>query len=244
MWIQGEQNEMAIAEPLIEAPFSKRRSLSQEVAAIIKKQMVDGVLKPGDRIVETKLARELGLSQTPIREAIRLLSGEGIVTIVPNKGPVVQTLSGADIFEIYSIRAVLEGLAMRMATQVASQKEIEAVERLYDRMTRKLNDDSVTSLLRDSAHLHASIVALSKHSRLMATYESVSFQISLVNRILARVSTKQKEVDQHRELVDALVKRDPEHAERTIRAHIYRSYREFTELEDVADVRPLESLWF
>lgn len=235
---------MALAETPSTAPFAGRRSLSQEVAALIKKQMVDGVLNPGDRIVETKLAKELGLSQTPIREAIRQLSGEGIVTIVPNKGPVVQTLSQKDIFEIYSIRAVLEGLAMRMATQVATAEEIEAVQRIHDRMKRKLQDDSVTSLLRDSAHLHASIVALSKHSRLIATYESVSFQISLVNRILARVSTKQKEVDQHLELVEALAGRDPEHAERTIRAHIYRSYREFTELEEIPSAELPESLWF
>ena len=235
---------MALAETPSAAPFAGRRSLSQEVAALIKKQMVDGVLNPGDRIVETKLAKELGLSQTPIREAIRLLSGEGIVTIVPNKGPVVQTLTQKDIFEIYSIRAVLEGLAMRMATQVASAEEIEAVQRIHERMVRKLHDDSVTSLLRDSAHLHASIVALSKHSRLIATYESVSFQISLVNRILARVSTKQKEVDQHRELVEALAGRDPEHAERTMRAHIYRSYQEFTELEDTPSTDLPESLWF
>ncbi len=235
---------MALAETPSAAPFAGRRSLSQEVATLIKKQMVDGVLNPGDRIVETKLAKELGLSQTPIREAIRQLSGEGIVTIVPNKGPVVQTLTQTDIFEIYSIRAVLEGLAMRMATQVASTEEIEAVQRIHERMVRKLHDDSVTSLLRDSAHLHASIVALSKHTRLIATYESVSFQISLVNRILARVSTKQKEVDQHLELVEALAGRDPEHAERTIRAHIYRSYREFTELEDTPGAPPPESLWF
>ena len=235
---------MALAETLSAAPFAGRRSLSQEVAALIKKQMVDGVLNPGDRIVETKLAKELGLSQTPIREAIRLLSGEGLVTIVPNKGPVVQMLTQTDIFEIYSIRAVLEGLAMRMATQVASTDEIDAVRRIHERMVRKLHDDSVTSLLRDSAHLHASIVALSKHSRLIATYESVSFQISLVNRILARVSTKQKEVDQHLELVEALAGRDPEHAERTMRAHIYRSYREFTEIEDTPGAPPPESLWF
>jgi DNA-binding GntR family transcriptional regulator len=235
---------MALAETPSAAPFAGRRSLSQEVAALIKKQMVDGVLNPGDRIVETKLAKELGLSQTPIREAIRQLSGEGIITIVPNKGPVVQTLTQKDIFEIYSIRAVLEGLAMRMATQVASAEEIEAVQRIHERMVRKLHDDSVTSLLRDSAHLHASIVALSKHSRLIATYESVSFQISLVNRILARVSTKQKEVDQHRELVEALAGRDPEHAERTMRAHIYRSYQEFTELEDTPSTDLPESLWF
>jgi DNA-binding GntR family transcriptional regulator len=89
--------------------------------------MVDGVPQAGDRIVETKLAKELGLSQTPHPRSHPPPLRGSIVTIVPNKGPVVQTLSSTDIFEIYSIRAVLEGLAMRMATQVASPQEIEAV---------------------------------------------------------------------------------------------------------------------
>lgn len=227
-----------------EAPFARRQSLSQDVADLIKKQMVDGELKPGDRIVESKLARELGISQTPIREAIRLLAGEGIVKIVSNKGPVIQTLSMDDVFEIYSIRAMLEGLAMRMATQTASDEEISGIERIYERMKRRLRDDSVSSLLRDSAHLHASIVALSKHSRLITTYKSISFQILFVNKILGSISTKQKEVDQHLELIEALKSRETDPAERTMRAHIYRSYQEFVEFEDGNESHLAESSLF
>lgn len=224
---------MTMLNGVEDAPFLHRQSLSQEVADLIKKQMVEGDLKPGDRIVESKLARDLGLSQTPIREAIRLLAGEGIVKIVSNKGPVIQTLSMDDVFEIYSIRAMIEGLAMRMATQVASEDEIKSIERIYERMERRLRDETVTSLLRDSGHLHASIVALSKHSRLISTYKSISFQILFVNKILGSISTKQKEFDQHKELIDALNSRDPDSAEQIMRAHIYRSYREFAELENV-----------
>lgn len=229
--MERELSKMSASETETGSILSRRKSLSQEVADLIKQQMIDGDLNPGDRIVETKLAKELGVSQTPIREAIRLLAGEGIVKIISNKGPIVQTLGMDDIFEIYSIRAMLEGLAIRMATQTASDDEIAEVRRFFERMLRRLHDDSVNSLLRDSAYLHASIVALSRHSRLIAAYKSLTFQILFVNKILAHVSTKQKEVDQHLELVEALEARDPDCAERTMRGHIYRSYCEFAELE-------------
>lgn len=235
---------MTPSETPSDSRFSGRKSLSQEVAELIKQLLINGDLNPGDRIVETKLARDFGVSQTPIREAIRLLAGEGIVQIVSNKGPVVQVLTMEDVFEIYSIRAMLEGLAIRMACQTSNDADIEGIRRTYERMQRRLLDDSVNSLLRDSAHLHASIVYLSKHSRLIATYKSITFQILFVNKMLARISTKQKEVDQHLELVEALERKNPDDAERTMRAHIYRSYREFAELDGIEAPSVNSSMFF
>lgn len=242
--IEFTQGQKDVDQAVIGTVFPSRQNLSQEVATYIKELIATGRLNPGDRVIESKLAKELGLSATPIREAIRQLAGEGIVSIVPNKGPLVRTLSKQDIFEIYSVRSVLEGFAIRVATQTASPEEVRNVANLYEDMKRKLHDDSVSSLLQDSARLHRSIVELSHHSRLISMYDSISFQISLLNRILGRKSTKQKEVDQHLELVEALVQRDPDNAERTLRAHIYRSFQEFTELEEIRAPQQEDLKWF
>lgn len=223
---------MATPSSITKAYFADRQNLSQELVTLIKKWILDGDLNPGDRIVESKLSRQLGISPTPIREAVRMLAGEGIVTILPNRGPSVRMLSMTDVFEIYSMRAMLEGLALRLATLHASEEEVAALEAFYVEMQRKLHDPEVTTLVQDSAYLHQTIILLSQHSRVIAAYDGISFQIAQVNRILGRESTKQKEVDQHEELVVALRQRDPDEAEKVMRAHIYRSYREFADLAE------------
>ena len=78
---------------------------------------MDGLYKPGDSLVETKLAKELGVSRTPIREAIRQLEFEGLVHSIPNKGVIVQGISTQDVDDIYIIRKMVEGLAARWAVE-------------------------------------------------------------------------------------------------------------------------------
>ncbi|WP_409347311.1 GntR family transcriptional regulator [Paenibacillus sp. MBLB4367] len=219
------------------------KNISEDIVDLIKQQILSGELNPGNRIVETKLAKELGISQTPVREAIRQLSGEGIITIVTNKGPMVRDFHMKDVFEIYSLRAVLEGFAIRLATSNATEEDIEHLQTFHEEMKAKLHDDSIPSLLQESLYIHQTIIRLSEHERLNAMYKSISFQIVLVNRILGKKSTKAKEVEQHGELIEALVKRDPDEAELVMRRHIHRSYREFAELKAVDSIAFKEATW-
>lgn len=206
--------------------FLEKKSMSQDIVTLIKQQILNGELNPGDRIVETKVAKELGISQTPVREAVRLLSGEGIINIVPNRGPIVKDMEEKDIFEIYSLRASLEGLAMRLTTLHASKEQIQLLVDLYQDMESKLNNPDIDSFLKESLHLHHSIIQFSRHSRLIQIYDSISFQIELANRIIGMKSTKQKEFDEHKELIDALQEGNPDESEKVMRRHIYRSFKE------------------
>lgn len=211
------------------ANAADKHNLSSGIVSLIKQKILFGELNPGDRIVETKLARELAISQTPIREAIRQLAGEGVVTIVPNKGPLVRTFSAKDIFEIYSLRAVLEGMAIRLAVQNASITDIRHLEQFYDGMKRKLADDAVESLSDDSGYMHHYIFKLSKHFVLLEMFETVSFRIQLVNRIVGKKFTKEREVAEHGELIEALKSGDPDRAEIVMREHIRRAYVAFVD---------------
>jgi DNA-binding GntR family transcriptional regulator len=213
-------------------PIFQKQNISEELVDYLKNQILSGELNPGDRIVETKLARELGISQTPVREALRQLQGEGIITIIPNKGPMVRNMDLKDAFEIYSIRAMLEGLAIRLAALNASDEDIAALEQFFFRMKEKVHDDSVpvSYLLDDSFYIHETIIKLSNHTRLNQLYKSISFQIALVNRILGSTSSKMKEFEQHWELIEVLKNRNPDQAEEVMRRHIYRSYTEFVSI--------------
>lgn len=221
----------------IEGKFMDKQSLSTDIATLIKQKIIHGELNPGDRIVETSLAREVGTSQTPIREAIRQLAGEGVVTIIPNRGPLVHTLTSKDVFELYTFRAVMEGMAIRLAVQNASKNDIRHLELFYEEMKRKLDDDTVESLQEDSSYIHHYIYKLSKHSVLLAMYDFISFRIQLVNRIVGRKYSKEREVSEHSELIEALKNGDPDAAELVMREHIRRAYKDYV---DIGQADPLE----
>ncbi|WP_409340573.1 GntR family transcriptional regulator [Paenibacillus sp. MBLB4367] len=206
------------------------QSLRADIVSLIKNKIINGELNPGDRIVESQLVRELGISQTPIREAIHQLVGEQVVDVVPNRGALVRTLSAKDVFEIYSYRAVLEGMAIRLAVQNVSIKDIKHLEQFYGEMKAKITDDSVELLSQDSSYIHHYIYKLSKHSILLSMYEFISFRIQLVNRILQRKYSKDQEVAEHLELIEVLKNGDPDEAEKVMREHIYRSYRNFVDI--------------
>lgn len=210
--------------------IDKQQSATLDIAGFIKQKIINGELSPGDRIVETRIAREFGISQTPIREAIRRLAGENVVTIIPNKGPLVNTLNARDVFEIYSYRSVLEGMACRLAVQNVSLNEIKHLEQFFNRMKEKLHDDTVVSLTEDSDYIHSYIFKLSKHSILLSMFEYISFRVQLVNRISGMKTNKEREVSEHAELVEVLKLGNPDEAERVMREHIHRSYKTFLDI--------------
>ncbi len=212
------------------AKHPDKLSLGSEIATMIKQRIINGKINPGDRIVEILLAKELGISQTPIREAIRILAGENVVNIEPNKGALVRNLSAKDVFEVYSYRAVLEGMAIRLAVQNATINDTRHLEQHYNEMKRKLEDDSVESLSEDSGYIHYYIIKLSKHALVLSMYEFISFRIQLVNRILGRKFSKEREVLEHWELIEALKHGNADEAERTMREHIYRAYQNFMDI--------------
>lgn len=206
------------------------QSLRADIVSLIKSKIINGDLNPGDRIVESQLVRELGISQTPIREAIHQLVGEQVVDVVPNRGALVRSLSAKDVFEIYSYRAVLEGMAIRLAVQNVTIKDIKLLEQFYGEMKAKITDDSIELLSQDSSYIHHYIYKLSMHSILLSMYEFISFRIQLVNRILQRKYSKAQEVAEHLELIEVLKNGDPDEAEKVMREHIYRSYRNFVDI--------------
>ncbi|NLZ51956.1 MAG: GntR family transcriptional regulator, partial [Thermoanaerobacteraceae bacterium] len=103
-------------------------SLRSKIYHHLKNAILDGVYKPGDSLIEMKLAKELGVSRTPIREAIRQLELEGLVTSIPNKGVVVEGVTLQDVEDIYEIRKMIEGLAARWAAEKISDEQLKELK--------------------------------------------------------------------------------------------------------------------
>lgn len=207
--------------------FQDRKTLGQEVVEVIKQAIRRGEFAQGERVVESKLARDLGLSLTPVREAVRELVGEGILTVSPNRGPSVRILGPDDAFELYTLRAQLEGLAIRLAIRDASREERLEIDAILLAMQAAVSDPAVTSLQDSSRRIHQGIVDLSGHARLQSFYDALSLQIAMLDRLVAPTSNKQHEVDWHRPLVEVLLGDDPDEAERVMRIHIRESWEAY-----------------
>jgi DNA-binding GntR family transcriptional regulator len=227
--------------------FQNRKSLGQEVVSFIKNGIRNGDYVQGERIVESKLARDLGLSLTPIREAVRELVGEGILTVSPNRGPSVRILSLDDAFELYTLRAQLECLAIRLAIRRSSESERESIAGILQGMEASVDDPAIETLQESSRQIHEGIVTLSRHDWLISFYSSLSLQIALLNRLVARTSNKEHEVLWHRPVVQALLDGDPDDAELVMRQHIRESYETyvgaFSEDSTPGALKPVELEW-
>ncbi len=99
--------------------------LRQQVESALRQAIIDRRFRPGQRLTERELTVSMGVSRTLLREAFRQLESEGLITVIPNRGPVVRELSREEIQELYAIRAVLEGLAARTFTEKASDKNLQ-----------------------------------------------------------------------------------------------------------------------
>lgn len=116
------------------------RSLSDTAYQSLRRSITAGELRPGDRLREGELAASLGISRTPLREALQRLEAEGLISAAPRRGLVVTQIEREEIAQLYAVREVLEGLAGRMAAQHASSAEIEAMRELVDRQSRTKSD--------------------------------------------------------------------------------------------------------
>lgn len=207
--------------------FQDRKTLGQEVVEVIKQGIRTGEFTQGERIIESRLARDLGLSLTPVREAVRELVGEGILTVSPNRGPSVRILNPDDAFEIYTLRAQLEGLAIRLAIRRTSLVERHQIAHILETMEAAVDDPAVATMHHHSRAIHEGIVALSRHERVKSFYSSLSLQIAMLDRLVAPTSNKRHEVEWHRPLVMVLLGDDAEEAESVMRVHIRESYEAY-----------------
>lgn len=193
------------------------RDLALTAYAQLKELIKDGVLVPGLRITESDLSTRLGMSRTPVREAIYRLEGEGLLTHEPRRGLTVTLLDHQMILELYTMREVLEGTAARLAAQHASDTEIEALAELIESEAELLKRGALTSKINGQIH---ALIYLAAHNRhLMRTLDSLTV-LSLLPTTLGNKARAEEAHTQHIDILDAIRRRDPDAAEKLIRHHI------------------------
>ncbi len=150
--------------------IAARPSLATEVAAAIRQEILAGRLKAGERLVESGLATTLGVSRAPVREALKLLSGEGLVSEEPNRGACVISLTEADVREIYDLRAALEVRAARLLARARRPDDAAALRRRVEDMeTAASADDAVATSAADLA-FHTTLLERTRNGRLLESF--------------------------------------------------------------------------
>jgi DNA-binding GntR family transcriptional regulator len=198
------------------------RNASAAATDVIREAIVDGHLVPGQRLKEEELARQLGISRTPVREALLVLQAEGLVVVAPNRGATVQAHDAADLDDLYQLRALLEGYAARRAAGRITPEQIATLSASCDRFDA-IEDDDVRELVRENLLFHNTIVEAAGSERTAIMVRQV-IELPLVYKSYIWYSPDQRRISarRHREITTALEARDAEHAELVMKEHVFQ----------------------
>ncbi|WP_455539083.1 GntR family transcriptional regulator [Terrisporobacter sp.] len=196
----------------------------------LRTAILDGDLKAGERLMEVQLAEQLGVSRTPIREAIRKLELEGLVVMLPRKGAYVANMSFKDLIDVLEIRASLEGLAGSLAAQRKRDENIEELEKLAREFEQCVRKADIEGVLKKDVEFHEKIFLMTNNKKLYQLITSLweqvhRFRVTYVSDYEASLSL----VEEHNRILQSIKNGESEVAKRYAMEHIEIAERFFRE---------------
>lgn len=198
-----------------------RAPLHVQVAERLRVLIDSGELAPGTRLNEIELCNTMGVSRTPLREAIRSLATEGLIELQPNRGAIVSIVSQEDVTEILPIMASLEGLGGRLAAMHMDQSKIAQVRKIHDQMIAHYKNNEVAEYFETNRLIHELITEGSGNQTLVDTINSLSAKVRRA-RFTAQMTKESwaKAVSEHEEMIAALEAQDPDRLEAILVQHV------------------------
>ena len=200
------------------------KPLREVVCETLRQAIRDGVFKPGERLMEVPLAEELGVSRTPVREAIRKLELEGFVVMIPHRGTYVADISLKDVTQVFEIRSALEELAAQLAAERITPDEIEFLERMLVEIGTFMEEKNMDKVVEADINFHEVLYKASRNERLVEIIhnlreQTLRFRTMSMNQPGRLVKTW----EEHRLLVEAIADRNPAQARKIARIHMEHS---------------------
>lgn len=200
--------------------------LRDVVFKTLRQAILKGQLKPGERLMEIALAEKLGVSRTPIREAIRKLELEGLVIMVPRRGAQVANITVKDLNDVLEVRIGLEYMALEKACKLISQEQLVQLEQAAVNFERTMEQGDLTKLAEADVDFHEIIYLASDNKRLNQVLNNMREQIYRYRiEYLKDEKTRSLLVTEHREILEALKVRDLERAKKASYVHIENQRR-------------------
>ena len=152
----------------------ERRPLFEQIADRLRDMILDGDYEPGERLQEKELSERFGVSRTPLREALKILSSEGWITHAPNRGATITRLSDDELAETYPLMGALEGLAGELACHNATDAEIEKIAALHAKMVEAHKAGALSDYYEINQRIHAAIFSAARNDLLAKTYAQLT----------------------------------------------------------------------
>lgn len=206
---------------LLPIKLDSYKPLREVVAETLRDAIVGSVLKPGERLMEIQLAEELGVSRTPVREAIRKLELEGFVVMIPRRGTYVADLSLKDINEVFELRTALEMLAAGLAAERITDEELEELERLLVQIGEYIETNDMEKIVEFDTRFHDLLYKASRNDRLVGIINNLREQFTRFRSISIAYPGRLKQTwEEHRRLVEAIAQRNIDLAQQLSREHM------------------------
>ncbi|MDH3580734.1 MAG: GntR family transcriptional regulator [Hyphomicrobiales bacterium] len=198
-----------------------RRTLHDELLERLREMIVDGALAPGAKVPEKALCARFGVSRTPLREALKVLASEGLVTLTPNRGAMVSDLTREDLEEFFPVMAALEALSGEMACANITDKQVAQITLLHEDMVACYEARDLGGYFKINQQIHERILDAARNPTLTTLYRSLAGRIRQA-RYLANMSQTRwaQAVDEHGQMIEALEARDGARLAAILKTHL------------------------
>lgn len=202
------------------------RMLSEQVATHLFRQLVNGRLRGGQRINEAELARTLGISRNPIREAIRKLEERGLLVSSPRRGTFVRSFTKRDMADIFSFRTVVEGFAIRQALPRMTDDDHAGLKEIVQRMADAANAGHEMELVEADIAFHQRVCELSGNSQTLRAFMNIRAEVQMsITLVEHRFESLEAAAVDHWPIVEAIATRDIKKAVKALEEHIQDSWQ-------------------
>ena len=214
-----ERPESALPGPI------RRTALHDTLVNRLRDMIIEGHLSPGTRLNEGQLGQMLGVSRTPLREAIKYLASEGLVELVPSRGAVVKRFGAKDVQDMLLVLGTLEELAARLACVIASDEGIAEIRGLHDRMVQHYKAGVRLEYYKLNQNIHTAIVALSGNAPLAEIHAMLQTRLKRIRFIGHEGPEKwAAAVAEHEEMIEALEARDQQRLAAVLGRHLTNAW--------------------
>ncbi len=199
----------------------QKKTLHQEIANNLREMIMSGELKEGDKIKENELCEMMEISKTPLREALRVLSAEGLTRLIPNRGCYVTTPTIEEIKEMFDVMSVLEGVCARTAAEKMAAKDFDNLEALHGELEENFRRRDQKEYIRQNNSFHACVQELAGNKTLNQIVNGLRQKILLYRfKSLNLPGRFEQSIREHRDLLEAFRRRDAETAETLMKTHL------------------------
>lgn len=196
-------------------------SLRSKIYNQLKNAILNGVYKPGESLIEMKVAKEMGVSRTPVREAIRQLELEGLVSSIPNKGVIVEGVTEQDVEDIYTIRKMIEGLAARWAAEKITDEQLKEMKDVIELMEFYTEKGELDKLSELDTQFHDIIFRACNSRPLESVLTNFHHFIQRARFVSIKADGRASvSLEEHANIYNALASHDPDAAEKAMVRHV------------------------